>query len=92
MKPYEILNVLAKRSEELAINDGDGFDAETRVLVAASVELLKMYKRDIGAPDFDFNSNIDKAFLVLAVHRLDPTIELDEEERQAVAVLEAMGR
>ena len=90
MKPYQIFQALALRAKALEATEdesNDGSDRTTRLLVSASLELLKGIKVEIGSRDFDFDNEADKALLLKAVSDVDPTYQLNENETNCLAIL-----
>jgi hypothetical protein len=92
MKPYVVLKTLAMWAEELTVSESPGgsTDMATRVLVAASLELLKMIKAELDANDFDFDDLSHQQSLMWAVWKLNPDAELDDEELASARLIQSM--
>lgn len=66
MEAKAILKALILKVER---TDFDQPDVNTRILVAASLEILKELAVEMHCPQFDMDSDRDKAFLLKALSR-----------------------
>lgn len=88
MKPSLIFETLYLRARQIDQGEVTGEDEDTRVVVAASLTLLKAIARETATDVvFDFKSEAHIALLLRAIYRLNPNADFDESERNAIAVL-----
>jgi hypothetical protein len=87
MKGTAILKALALKMEREETSD-----RETKVLFAATLPLIKALAVEIGIPpSFDFDDDVDKAFLIMAVEQVCPE-ELTPEDREIVEMLKEVEK
>jgi hypothetical protein len=85
MKPADVLRALALKIDQ----DADIVtDDDYRILVAASKTLVCAEAAKLILPTFVFDGTVQTAFLMRAVHRILPELEMNEEEKKAIAMLE----
>lgn len=88
MKPSLIFETLYLRAKQIDQGEATGQDEDTRVVVAASLALLKQIARETATDVvFDFESDAHKALLIRGIYRLNPNANFDEWEQDAIAVL-----
>lgn len=90
MKLYQILQALAIRAEQLYYDELADFfelDDDTAIVVAASLSNLQELSEQAGLYSFNESDEFQKALLLRAVSRLNPDVELDEEDKRVIAVL-----
>lgn len=78
MQAQSVLKALVKKSEQI---DFDQPDANARILVAASLEIIKTLAAQMDCPKFDMDNELDKVFLLGAVSETDPDADLTEEDK-----------
>lgn len=83
MQSKAVLKALVLKSEQ---TDFEQPDDNARILVAASLEILKELATEMHCPKFDMESDRDKAFLLRAVSEVTPD-ELTEEDKNVVQIL-----
>lgn len=88
MQRQAVLKALVKRSEQA---DFPQQDATTKVLIAASLEILRQLAEEMQCPRFDMSDDNDKGFLLKAVSEANPEAEFDEEDRAILRLLETAG-
>lgn len=83
MQAQSVLKALVLKSEQ---TDFEQPDDNAKVLVAASLEILKELAIEMNCPKFDMESDRDKAFLLRSVSEVAPD-ELTEEDKNVVQIL-----
>lgn len=90
MRLYQIFQTLAIRAEQLYHSEDEDIfklDDDTAIVVAASLSNLQELAEKLGLHSFDESEEVQKALLLRAVSRLNPDVELDEEDKKVIALL-----
>jgi hypothetical protein len=93
MRYSAILQALALRMKDLE-QQGDPveIDRDTRVVVAAARGIVNAIAKEISAPVFDFDHEIQKAILLKAVASINPELELTDEEKEVIAEVDKLSK
>lgn len=82
MQPKAVLEALI-----LELEQNERPNVNIRILVAASLEILKELANEMNCPQFDMNSDMDKAFLLRAVSKINPNAEFTDDDRDVIQLL-----
>jgi hypothetical protein len=85
MNSSAVLKALALKMDQVD-EDSQIADKGTRILIAASLQLVGNLALELKLPVFDLNDQVEKAFLIRAVGQVCPE-ELDDEDILAVKML-----
>lgn len=90
MRLYQIFQTLAIRAEQLYHSEDEDIfklDDDTAIIVAASLSNLQDLAEQIGLHNFDEDNEVHNALLIRAVSRLNPDVELEEDDKKVIALL-----
>lgn len=85
MEKITVIKALVKTLEKI---DEAPLNGNRRILIAASLELLKELAYIYKCPQFNLKDEVDLAFLYRAVSQSDPDAVLEEDEKLIVQHLQ----